>query len=89
MYGSKLTGGSRDFETRLNDALKQQVERLFSHLTDIDKAVSEQDISKLFADADQMRMSGGGTRNHRALENIRLRIVRNSMSRTVTSLKTL
>ena len=89
VYGSKLSGGSRDFETRLNDALKQQVERLFSHLTDMDKTVSEQDISKLFADADQMRMSGGGTSNNRALENIRLRIERNSMSRTVTSLKTL
>lgn len=89
VYGSKLTGGSRDFETRLNDALKQQVERLFNHLTDIDKAVSEQDIGKLFADADQMRMNGEGTGNSRALGDVRNRIERNSMSRTVTSLKTL
>ena len=58
VYGSKLSGGSRDFETRLNDALKQQVERLFNHLTDIDKSVSEQDIGKLFADAGQMRLGG-------------------------------
>lgn len=89
VYGSKLSGGSRDFETRLNDALKQQVERLFNHLTDIDKAVSEQDIGKLFADADQMRMNGEGTGNSRALGDVRNRIERNSMSRTVTSLKTL
>lgn len=89
VYGSKLTGGSRDFETRLNDALKQQVERLFNHLTDIDKAVSEQDIGKLFADADQMRMNGEGTGNSRALGDVRNRIERNSMSRTVISLKTL
>ena len=89
VYGSKLTGGSRDFEARLNDAIKQQVERLFSHLTDMDKAVSEQDIGKLFADADQMRMSGEGTGNSRALGDVRSRIERNSMSRTVTSLKTL
>ena len=88
VYGSKLSGGSRDFETRLNDALKQQVERLFNHLTDIDKSVSEQDIGKLFADAGQMRL--GGTGNSRALDDVRTRIERNSLSRTVTtSLKTL
>ena len=86
VYGSKLSGGSRDFETRLNDALKQQVERLFNHLTDIDKSVSEQDIGKLFADAGQMRLGG----NSRALDDVRTRIERNSLSRTVTtSLKTL
>lgn len=90
MYGSKLSGGSRDFETRLNDALKQQVERLFNHLTDIDKSVSEQDIGKLFADAGQMRLGGDGTGNSRALDDVRTRIERNSLSRTVTtSLKTL
>ena len=90
VYGSKLSGGSRDFETRLNDALKQQVDRLFNHLTDIDKSVSEQDIGKLFADAGQMRMSGEGTGNSRALDDVRTRIERNSLSRTVTtSLKTL
>ena len=86
VYGSKLSGGSRDFETRLNDALKQQVERLFNHLTDIDKSVSEQDIGKLFADAGQLRLTG----NSRALDDVRTRIERNSLSRTVTtSLKTL
>ena len=90
VYGSKLSGGSRDFETRLNDALKQQVERLFNHLTDIDKSVSEQDIGKLFADAGQMRLGGDGTGNSRALDDVRTRIERNSLSRTVTtSLKTL
>ena len=89
VYGSKLSGGSRDFETRLNDALKQQVERLFNHLTDIDKSVSEQDIGKLFADAGQMRLGGDGTGNSRALDDVRTRIERNSLSRTVTtSLKT-
>lgn len=90
VYGSKLSGGSRDFETRLNDALKQQVERLFNHLTDIDKSVSEQDIGKLFADVGQMRLGGDGTGNSRALDDVRTRIERNSLSRTVTtSLKTL
>lgn len=90
VYGSKLSGGSRDFETRLNDALKQQVERLFNHLTDIDKSVSEQDIGKLFADAGQMRLGGDGTGNSRALDDVRTRIERNSLSRMVTtSLKTL
>lgn len=90
VYGSKLSGGSRDFETRLNDALKQQVERLFNHLTDIDKSVSEQDIGKLFADAGQMRLGGDGTGNSRALDDVRTRIECNSLSRTVTtSLKTL
>ena len=90
VYGSKLSGGSRDFETRLNDALKQQVERLFNHLTDIDKSVSEQDIGKLFADAGQMRLGGDGTGNSRALDDVRTRIERNSLSRTVTtSLRTL
>ena len=90
VYGSKLSGGSRDFETRLNDALKQQMERLFNHLTDIDKSVSEQDIGKLFADAGQMRLGGDGTGNSRALDDVRTRIERNSLSRTVTtSLKTL
>ena len=90
VYGSKLSGGFRDFETRLNDALKQQVERLFNHLTDIDKSVSEQDIGKLFADAGQMRLGGDGTGNSRALDDVRTRIERNSLSRTVTtSLKTL
>ena len=90
VYGSKLSGGSCDFETRLNDALKQQVERLFNHLTDIDKSVSEQDIGKLFADAGQMRLGGDGTGNSRALDDVRTRIERNSLSRTVmTSLKTL
>lgn len=90
VYGSKLSGSSRDFETRLNDALKQQVERLFNHLTDIDKSVSEQDIGKLFADAGQMRLGGDGTGNSRALDDVRTRIERNSLSRTVTtSLKTL
>jgi len=90
VYGSKLSGGSRDFETRLNDALKQQAERLFNHLTDIDKSVSEQDIGKLFADAGQMRLGGDGTGNSRALDDVRTRIERNSLSRTVTtSLKTL
>ena len=90
VYGSKLSGGSRDFETRLNDALKQQVERLFNHLTDIDKSVSEQDIGKLFADAGQMRLGGDGAGNSRALDDVRTRIERNSLSRTVTtSLKTL
>lgn len=90
VYGSKLSGGSRDFETRLNDAMKQQVERLFNHLTDIDKSVSEQDIGKLFADAGQMRLGGDGTGNSRALDDVRTRIERNSLSRTVTtSLKTL
>ena len=90
VYGSKLSGGSRDFETRLNDALKQQVERLFNHLTDIDKSVSEQHIGKLFADAGQMRLGGDGTGNSRALDDVRTRIERNSLSRTVTtSLKTL
>ena len=72
------------------DALKQQVERLFNHLTDIDKSVSEQDIGKLFADAGQMRLGGDGTGNSRALDDVRTRIERNSLSRTVTtSLKTL
>ena len=89
VYGSKLSGGSRDFETRLNDALKQQVERLFSHLTDMDKTVSEQDISKIFTEAGQQRLSGEGTGNSRALAAVRNRIERNSMARTVTSLKTL
>ena len=89
VYGSKLSGGSRDFETRLNDALKQQVERLFSHLTDMDKAVSEQDISRIFTEAGQQRLSGEGTGNSRALAAVRNRIERNSMARTVTSLKTL
>ena len=89
VYGSKLSGGSRDFETRLNGALKQQVERLFSHLTDMDKTVSEQDISKIFTEAGQQRLSGEGTGNSRALAAVRNRIERNSMARTVTSLKTL
>ena len=89
VYGTKLPGSSRDFETRLNDAFKQQVERLFNHLTDIDKVVSEQDIGKLFADIGQLHMSGAGTNNSRALEDIRTKIERNSMAHTVTSLKTL
>lgn len=69
--------------------LKQQVERLFSHLTDMDKTVSEQDISKIFTEAGQQRLSGEGTGNSRALAAVRNRIERNSMARTVTSLKTL
>lgn len=89
VYATKLPGNGRDFEVRLNEAFKQQVDRLFNHLTDMDKAVSEQDIGKLFADMGQLRMTGAGTNNNRALDAIKTKIERNSMSRTVTSLKTL